>query len=260
VQSRYALTSLSRSASICESTAVIHYARDVVVLQEVPSRESALYREEHVFAHQLVIYDPALNHPNFPDDRAIVILSEYPVIEEQNFKPFNRSRPKAIVRISVPGVSNPWIVAVDTWDPKTSASLADRDRLLHGITRKIRELRGPVIVAGDFNATPFTPVFRDFLRLANVSLLQPAVSTFPARLGWLGIPVDHILVRDIAVTEVEVLPSIGSDHRPVKATLIIPEPDKSEGTPDDWPRQPGMTAVAGSPPRLSGPVTRPNHY
>jgi endonuclease/exonuclease/phosphatase (EEP) superfamily protein YafD len=195
---------------------------DVVVLQEVPSREAALYREERVFTHQLEMYDPTLNHPNFPDDKAIMVLSKYPFTVKQKFKPFHRSRPIAIVRVSVPNAKDPWIVVVDAWDPKTTASLANRDQLFIGIARKISELRGPIIVAGDFNATPFTPVFKDFLRLANVSLLQSPVSTYPAILGWLGIPIDHFLVRDVQLTDVEALFSIGSDHRPLKATLMLP--------------------------------------
>lgn len=196
---------------------------DVVVLQEVPAREAALYRNEHVYTHQLDIFGPALNHPNFPDDKGFVILSKYPIAGEPKFKPFKRSRPIAIVRVSVPNAKDPWIVAVDTVDPKTMAGLASRDRLLLGIAQKISELPGPVVVAGDFNATPFTPVFKDFVRLANVSPMHLPVPTFPAIFGWLGIPIDHILVRDVQVKDVVALSSIGSDHRPLKATLILPE-------------------------------------
>ena len=194
---------------------------DIVALQEVPSREAALYREEGVFSHQMEVYDPALNHPSFPDDKAFVILSKYPVALETKFKPFEQSRPIAIVRVSVPDAEDTWLVLVDAWDPKTMTTLVNRDRLLLGIAPEISELRGPVIVAGDFNATPFTPVFREFMRLANVALLQPPVSTFPAALGWLGIPIDHILVRDLQMTAVEALSAIGSDHRPVKASLTL---------------------------------------
>jgi endonuclease/exonuclease/phosphatase (EEP) superfamily protein YafD len=201
-----------------------------VVLQEVPAREAALYRNEHVYTHQLDIFDPALNHPNFPDDKGFVILSKHPVAAEPNFKPFKGSRPIAIVRVSVPNAIDPWIVAVDTVDPKTMAGLANRDRLLLGIAQKISELPGPVVVAGDFNATPFTPVFKDFVRLANVSPMRLPVPTFPAIFGWLGIPIDHILVRDVQVKDVEALSSIGSDHRPLKATLILPERVPGEGS------------------------------
>ncbi|MBU2479432.1 MAG: endonuclease/exonuclease/phosphatase family protein, partial [Gammaproteobacteria bacterium] len=201
---------------------------DVVVLQEVPKREVGLYRNEQVYTHQLEIFDPTLNHPNFPDDKAFVILSKFPFSEDRLFKPLPGSRPIVIVRVSVPDAKDPWIVAVDTIDPKTTAGLVNRDRLLLGIAQKLSELPGPVVVAGDFNATPFTPVFNDFVRLANVAPMHSPVSTYPATLGWLGIPIDHILVRDVQVKDVEALSSIGSDHRPLKATLILPRqiPDK----------------------------------
>lgn len=76
-----------------------------MALQEVPSREAGLYRQERIFPHQVEIYDPALNHPNFPDDKAFVILSKYPVAVETEFKPFKQSRPIVIVRVSVPDAS-----------------------------------------------------------------------------------------------------------------------------------------------------------
>lgn len=196
---------------------------DVVVLQEVPAREVTRYRNEQLYTHQREIFDPALNNQKFPDDRAFVILSKYPISAESEFKPFKGSRPIVIVRISIPDANDPWIVAVDTNDPKTMAGLVSRDRLLLGVARKISELPGPVVVAGDFNASPFTPVFKDFMQRANLSSMHTPVSTFPAMLGWLGIPIDHILVRDVQVKDVEALASIGSDHRPLKATLILPQ-------------------------------------
>jgi endonuclease/exonuclease/phosphatase (EEP) superfamily protein YafD len=195
---------------------------DVVVLQEVPSREAALYREDKIFKHQLEVYDAAFNDPDFPDDRVLVILSQYALSQEPKFKPFEGSRPVVIVRVSVPHTENPWVVVVDAYDPTSSKKLVKRDKFLLGIAPIIRELNGPVVVAGDFNATPCTPVFKDFLRLADLSLWGLPVPTFPAQLGWLGISIDHILVRHVQVTDVETLSSMGSDHRPLKAILTIP--------------------------------------
>ena len=199
---------------------------DVVVLQEVPSSIEKWCRDKSIYPYQLQVYDPALNHPNFPQDKATVILSRYPFESNTNVKPFRESRPVMFARISIPGVENPWIVAIDAREPKTAANLGQRDRLLLGAARMIGELDGPVVVAGDFNATPFTPVFHDFLRLANLSPSKSAIPTFPAGIGSLGIPLDHILGRDVRVTDVSALSATGSDHRPLQATLLLAEQSK----------------------------------
>lgn len=196
---------------------------DVVVLQEVPSSIEKWYKEKKIYPYQIQVYDPALNHPDFPEDKATVILSKYPFESNTNYKPFRDSRPVMVTRILIPDVENPWIVALDAREPKTAALLERRDRLLLGAARKISKLDGPVVVAGDLNATPFTPVFDDFLRLAKISPTRSDISTFPAGFGWLGIPLDHILVRDVHVTDVDALSTVGSDHRPLKATLLLAE-------------------------------------
>ena len=201
---------------------------DVVLLQEVPSRIAAWYRKKSIYPYQIEVYDPALNHPNFPGNRAIVILSKYPVSGELKFKPFKDSRPVPTVRICIPNAQDLWVVVIDAREPKTSKLLDQRDRLLIGAAKKISELSGPVVVAGDFNATPLTPIFNDFLKIADVSATKFYISTFPSILNWIGIPLDHILVRNIRVKRIKALQSIGSDHRPLKAELLIPIRKKSK--------------------------------
>jgi len=195
---------------------------DVVLLQEVPSRIAAWYRKKSIYPYQLEVYDPALNHPNFPDNKAIVLLSKYPISGDLKFKPFKDSRPVPIVRIYIPNAQDPWVVIIDAREPKTPKLLDRRDRLLLGAAKKISELSGPVVVGGDFNATPLTPTFNDFLMIANVSASIFYIPTLPSILKWLGIPVDHILVRHIRVKTIKALPAIGSDHRPLKAALLLP--------------------------------------
>jgi len=196
---------------------------DVVLLQEVPPRVAAWYREKSFYPYQLEIYDPVPGHAGFPPDKAIVILSRYPLATDSKLDPSKEFRPMAIVRISIPDVGNTWVVAVHAQKPTTPTLLARRDQFLLGAAREIGGFHGSVVVAGDFNATPFTPVFGDFLRLAGLSVSRPYTSTFPAKLRWLGIPIDHILVRHVRVADIEALPAIGSDHRPLKATLRLPE-------------------------------------
>lgn len=195
---------------------------DIVLLQEVPSHIAAQYREKSIYPYQLEVHDPVMNHPNFPDNRAIVILSKYPVSGDLKFKPFKDSRPVPTVRIRIPNAQDPRVVIIDAHVPMTAKLLGLRDRLLLGAAKKISELSGPVVVAGDFNATPLTPIFNEFLRLSEVDLPRSYISTFPSMLKWLGIPIDHILVRHIRVKRIKALQPIGSDHRPLKATLLLP--------------------------------------
>ena len=195
---------------------------DVVLLQEVPSRIAAWYREKAVYPYQLEVYDPALNHPYFPDNKAIVILSKYPVSGDLEFKPFIDSRPVPTVRVSIPNAQDPWVVIIDAREPMTAKLLDQRDRLLLGAAQNISQLSGPVVVAGDFNATPLTPIFNDFLKIADITASRFYVPTFPSKLKRFGIPIDHILVRHIRVKSIKALPAIGSDHRPLKAALLLP--------------------------------------
>jgi endonuclease/exonuclease/phosphatase (EEP) superfamily protein YafD len=47
--------------------------------------------------------------------------------------------------------------------------------------------------------------------------------TWPYGFFPLAIQIDHIFVRDIAVKSFTALPSINSDHYPVRAELLLPE-------------------------------------
>jgi endonuclease/exonuclease/phosphatase (EEP) superfamily protein YafD len=44
---------------------------------------------------------------------------------------------------------------------------------------------------------------------------------YPAWLGGLGVPIDHVLGRGVRIAELHALRPIGSDHRPLAATIIL---------------------------------------
>ncbi|OZM80245.1 endonuclease/exonuclease/phosphatase family protein [Pseudonocardia sp. MH-G8] len=87
---------------------------------------------------------------------------------------------------------------------------------------------GPVapLVAGDLNATFDHPPLHAALgrcRSAAAGTGDTLVGTFPARLGRLGIQIDHVLVPAGAVTtRFDVLDLAGSDHRAVLARVRLP--------------------------------------
>lgn len=83
----------------------------------------------------------------------------------------------------------------------------------------------PVIVAGDFNSTVWSPHFADLTEAAGLRNAADGRGWHPTWPSWLplaGIPIDHILVSDeFTVRSVQRGPSIGSDHYPVTADLDL---------------------------------------
>ena len=58
--------------------------------------------------------------------------------------------------------------------------------------------------------------------LADVSLGRGIHPTWFSRFPFMGLPIDHVLVNPgFRAAEVEVLPSIGSDHFPLLASLAF---------------------------------------
>ena len=84
-----------------------------------------------------------------------------------------------------------------------------------------RRSRLPTVVAGDLNATPWSPAFNelDDLGLRRATGLAP---TWPSALhGISGIPIDHVPAsRHWRLVASGRGPDPGSDHRPVIARLV----------------------------------------
>lgn len=81
----------------------------------------------------------------------------------------------------------------------------------------LTSIDGPVVLAGDFNTTPWSADFSRLTRDAGLAHAGPRlVATWPAPLGLLGIPIDHVFAaRGAEVTDLRRGPAVGSDHYPV---------------------------------------------
>ncbi len=84
---------------------------------------------------------------------------------------------------------------------------------------------GPVIVAGDFNATSWSHsfgVFRAELGLVHMGRFLPS---WPAEVkGLPQLAIDHLWVsKDLTITDVHLGPNTGSDHRPLVANIRLPD-------------------------------------
>lgn len=112
------------------------------------------------------------------------------------------------------------IVIVHPPPPITSDYETARNAIFTGIANFAKTQTNPVVVAGDFNSTSWSPAFQDLLSdqalvdSRNNQGLQPS---WPSQLPkMLRIPIDHVLVsRQVTVLRRQLLPSVGSDHLPV---------------------------------------------
>lgn len=110
------------------------------------------------------------------------------------------------------------IVCVHPAPPYSAQLHARRDAMVRALSRRATAM--PTIVAGDFNATPWSRALLD-PRAANLSRATGLAPTWPTHWKVVpGIPIDHVLAsghwrRGAS----QVGPELGSDHLPVRADL-----------------------------------------
>lgn len=186
-------------------------APDIVVTQETTSR----------WAAELVMLGPQFAHRRLPgpaDDLAILSRHPFDMADEAGIRTHGTL---AMARLSI-GQRRIDLMALHASVPTFPASRLARDAMFDDIARFARRTRHPLNVAGDFNATPWN---RSMHRLVRESPLRHAPGfwrpTWTAYVPlWMGIPLDHVLAAtECRVVDRRVGPDIGSDHRPVVATI-----------------------------------------
>ncbi len=100
-----------------------------------------------------------------------------------------------------------------------------RDEEIRELADLVNDYQGEKFVVGDFNATTWLPIMREFMRTTGLNDsrqgfgIQP---TWPQSVLLARIPIDHVFVSNgIAVHSREVKSSIGSDHFPIVVELSL---------------------------------------
>jgi endonuclease/exonuclease/phosphatase (EEP) superfamily protein YafD len=190
---------------------------DVVVVQEAtsgwPRALEALRRDYRYVA-------PA----DVAASRGMMIFSRLPIAQFQQRQPISEYYPYLAATLQLP--SGPVaLLSIHPPRPLRLGESIDRDIYFARVAQHVRSLDGPVIVAGDFTATPWSRPYAELVRgtgLTKAWSLRPWLSTWPSWLPTFGIPIDHILANgDLAIVDVRLGDSGGSDHFPVIATLRV---------------------------------------
>lgn len=201
--------------------AITQASPDFLVLEEISDRWL------HALAPALETYPfrkTAPRHDNF----GIGLFSRHP-IESARIVPFGLMDIPSIFAESRIGTRRLAIVATHPMPPGDALLAEERNRHLDWIAGEITSLPGPVLLLGDLNTTPWSPVYRRFARncgLKNSAQGRSIRPTWPAFLPLLWIPLDHVMHSPgIAIHAHQVGPDVGSDHLPVRVDFsFAPDP------------------------------------
>jgi endonuclease/exonuclease/phosphatase (EEP) superfamily protein YafD len=160
-------------------------------------------------------------HPKFSTTSGVAVLSRLPLHRPRALFPAGPDRPAIAVEVET--AAGPLTLgAAHPSKPLSPAGLELRDRYLMGLVSALADSRGPLVLAGDFNATPYTPIFRRLRSDLGLSPGPKLPATYPAGFGPLGLAIDHVLIRGARFDRLEPLAARGSDHRGLYARLSLP--------------------------------------
>jgi vancomycin resistance protein VanJ len=191
--------------------AIVDAQPDVVLLQEVDGsfRPMLAALRQH-FPHAT----------DCPPGCELAIFSRWPIVARDYFLKDARGRsfgpPLLWARIAPRG-QRPFTVATLHYPWPASPRQAERRRAMARALARID--RGPLIVAGDMNLTPWAAAMREQDRaFAPLTRMTRALASWRARLPLL--PIDQLYAGpDWGLIEARRLPATGSDHYPLLIAL-----------------------------------------
>ncbi|MCA9672248.1 MAG: endonuclease/exonuclease/phosphatase family protein, partial [Myxococcales bacterium] len=160
----------------------------------------------------------------------IALYSRLPILSSRIAKFSDPDLPSIVATLKLDARRSVRVIATHPVPPlhsRESAKLRDAHiNKLADLASATRHL--PLVVAGDLNATQFSPIFAKLLsrgRLRSARQGHGVLPSWPTSLWPMRIPLDHVLVNHrLRTLRVALGPDIGSDHLPLIARLgLTPE-------------------------------------
>ncbi len=189
---------------------------DIVVMVESISSEDRAHVPVDRYPNQ--IWQP---QPDRKWRDCVVLLSAYPIIWQQSYD--LEVQPYLAATLDVKG--RPLhVIAVHTVSPESPERTVERNDQLQRISQTIRQLQAanpaPVLLMGDWNLTVGSAAWHDLHQNGGVlRAAQREPSSWPWFLGPLGITIDHIMGRGLALGPQHAYIIRGSDHRGMSGSL-----------------------------------------
>lgn len=212
-------------------TAVLAQQPDIfAIVESISSNDRALIPLD-VYPNQ--IWQPQLRR-KWHD--CVALISKYPiqrsVIHDLDSEPYIEAtlsldgRPLHVIAVHT---QSPW--SPDNWR-RRNIQLDDIGVLVNEL---VQREPAPVLLLGDWNlsvASPAWVTLRSTARLLRVA--QPEPATWRAEMGPLGITIDHLLGRGLALGPQQAFNIPGSDHRGLSGTFAWSQ-QTARGGADDPP-------------------------
>ncbi|MFZ0014224.1 MAG: endonuclease/exonuclease/phosphatase family protein [Acidimicrobiia bacterium] len=197
------------------ATVVERYDPDVVVTQELGPHAADVLTDKYPSHHLL----PASNFTGRGiATRLEVTFGDIPMPGRPGTSALIRHEGEEL-RLAGIHLLNP--IDFPWWD-----SVRTRQGQLRGLFEWLDTGSGPVVVAGDFNASPRWPAYRRMAdRLTDLVLEQnPAAErTWSWRPGWPRLlRIDHVFGSEVRATQVNVASVLGTDHAAVVVDIEVP--------------------------------------
>jgi len=214
-----ALANINHANSDCARFASWAKAQPSVILvvQEVNERwANALKELDHEYPFSIVLPRDA--------GSGIALYSRKPIDSNSIELGEGDARPGIHASLKI----NDTKINIVTFHPRAPVRrghFALRNQMLACAATCLLELPNPKICIGDFNMSPWSHYYRNFLRQAQLKDARNGrglLATWPTFLlfRWLMIPIDHCLVsKEIRVLKIKTGPRIGSDHLPLIVDL-----------------------------------------
>jgi endonuclease/exonuclease/phosphatase (EEP) superfamily protein YafD len=159
-----------------------------------------------------------------PDAGGLAILSRQPLDSVHRY-PFGSWKRAVLVARTRIGDRAVTVVGMHPYSSRGPERSRIRAFQMRAVGRWVAARKEPVLLLGDLNATPWSPVFGDLLRASGLRDARQghgALPTYPAWFPPLWLPLDHGLVsREFTLRDFRVGPYAGSDHFPVVVDFSI---------------------------------------
>jgi endonuclease/exonuclease/phosphatase (EEP) superfamily protein YafD len=200
--------------------------RDIVFIQE--SSPAIIANLESLVSHYRIVEQPSPAKPH----QSVILLKQpresgVELVEVNTFMPDGAIELRVRWQDTVIAFLSPHITA-----PGSPRRNAARQNEFGMIANWTWIQRGPFVIVGDLNCTPWSADFRSVCAYTSVVNSQQGYGfqgTWPRRsprwLTWVfTIPIDHCLHSSSLVTiDRRIGPNLGSDHLPLEVTLNLKE-------------------------------------